>query len=178
LKVPGSRKDSKNAQGSPNRITINSPVGPLVLAADEEALTELRFKAEIDEATGWSNGASPILKAAAEQLADYFGGRRRAFDLPLKPEGTVFQQTVWRALGEVPFGTVISYGELARRIGRPTAVRAVGAANGANPISIILPCHRVIGSSQRLTGYGGGLDAKRLLLQLEGIPVEQDRVCL
>lgn len=176
--VPSSTFDPMSGERPPSRIVISSPVGPLALAAAAEALTELRFGAQIDESTGRVNGAGSILRAATEQLADYFAGRRRGFDLPLKPEGTAFQQAVWRVLGKIPYGSVISYGELARRIGRPTAVRAVGAANGANPISIILPCHRVIGSSRRLTGYGGGLDAKRLLLQLEGIPVEQDRVCL
>ena len=108
-----------------------------------------------------------MLVAAARQLAEYFAGRRRAFDLPLAPAGTPFQQQVWRQLLQIPFGSTCSYGALARAVGRPSASRAVGAANGRNPISIIIPCHRVIGSDGSLTGYGGGEPAKRWLLDHE-----------
>lgn len=101
------------------------------------------------------------------QLSAYFAGKAEAFDLPLAPEGTAFQLNVWRQLGEIPYGETISYGELARRIGNPNACRAVGLANGTNPIPIVIPCHRVIGSNGKLTGYGGGLDIKEKLLALE-----------
>jgi methylated-DNA-[protein]-cysteine S-methyltransferase len=109
-----------------------------------------------------------MLRVAADQLAAYFAGERTDFDLPLSPSGTPFQLSVWRALLSIPYGETISYRELARRIGNAKAVRAVGAANGRNPIPIIVPCHRVIGADGSLTGYGGGLPRKRLLLELEG----------
>ena len=108
-----------------------------------------------------------MLDRAAEQLREYFDGTRRVFDLPLAPEGTAFQRIAWRALEAIPYAETRSYGEQARAIGRPAASRAVGAANGKNPISIIVPCHRVIGASGDLTGYGGGMDAKRWLLAHE-----------
>jgi methylated-DNA-[protein]-cysteine S-methyltransferase len=110
---------------------------------------------------------TPVLTRAAEQLAEYFAGERRDFDLPLAPRGTSFQVAVWRALEQIPFGATCSYGELARVVGRPSASRAVGAANGQNPLAIILPCHRVIGANGDLTGYGGGLPLKRWLLDHE-----------
>lgn len=108
-----------------------------------------------------------LLREAALQLDAYFDGRLRTFSLPLAPEGTAFQQDVWRVLEAIPYGETLSYADVADRVGRPTAVRAVGAANGRNPIPIIIPCHRVIGSSGKLVGFGGGLDAKRALLGLE-----------
>jgi methylated-DNA-[protein]-cysteine S-methyltransferase len=108
-----------------------------------------------------------VLERTAEQLAEYFAGERREFDLPLAARGTGFQEIVWRALLAIPFGETCSYGEIAKAIGRPSASRAVGAANGRNPISIIIPCHRVIGSTGELTGYGGGMDNKRWLLDHE-----------
>src|SRR5262249_16865741 len=110
---------------------------------------------------------SPILNRAVDQLTDYFAGKRWSFDLPLDLQGTDFQIRVWRALLEVPYGETRSYGQIAQSIGAPNAVRAVGAANGANPIAIIGPCHRIIGSSGKLTGYGGGLPVKKMLLELE-----------
>jgi methylated-DNA-[protein]-cysteine S-methyltransferase len=109
----------------------------------------------------------PVLAAAVSQLRDYFAGTLTGFDLPLALEGTDFQRTVWAALQAIPYGARISYGELARRIGLPSASRAVGLANGRNPVSIVVPCHRVVGADGRLTGYGGGLDRKRFLLELE-----------
>jgi methylated-DNA-[protein]-cysteine S-methyltransferase len=109
-----------------------------------------------------------LLDAIATQLDDYFAGARHVFDLPLAPEGTDFQRTVWRTLATIPYGETISYAQLAARIDRPSAVRAVGAANGRNPIPIVLPCHRVIGADGSLTGFGGGLPTKRFLLALEG----------
>ena len=116
-----------------------------------------------------------MLADAARQLADYFAGTRRAFDLPLAPRGTGFQQVVWRALLAIPYGETCSYGELARAIGRPAASRAVGAANGRNPIAIVIPCHRVIGADGSMTGYGGGLPTKKWLLAHEGVPTDARR---
>jgi len=119
---------------------------------------------------GSTEGTEPVLEAAAEQLREYFAGERTSFDLPLALDGTPFQQEAWRALADIPYGETVSYGEQARRLGRPDAVRAVGAANGANPIAIVLPCHRVIGADGSLTGFGGGLETKRRLLDLERSP--------
>jgi methylated-DNA-[protein]-cysteine S-methyltransferase len=114
------------------------------------------------------DSAHPLLVEAERQLGEYFAGSRRRFDLKLDPEGTAFQKKVWQALLTIPFGETRSYGQIARQVGSPNAVRAVGAANGRNPISIVTPCHRVIGSTGKLTGFGGGLDAKAYLLALEG----------
>jgi methylated-DNA-[protein]-cysteine S-methyltransferase len=141
-------------------LTIHTPVGELRLTGDE-ALTAVHFSANgADEPT-------PVLAAAAAQLEEYLAGERTSFDLPLSPRGTEFQRRVWDALVEIPYGETVSYAELARRVGAPAAVRAVGAANGRNPLSIVVPCHRVVGSDGSLTGYGGGLPAKRWLLDLE-----------
>lgn len=143
-------------------MTIDSPIGPLTLIEREGALARLAFGAHhIDDSP------TPLLARAVEQLHEYFAGERRAFDLPLAPSGTEFQLACWRALAEIPYGETRSYGEQARRIGRPDRARAVGAANGANPIAIILPCHRVIGADGSLVGFGGGLETKRRLLDLE-----------
>ncbi|HEX7190985.1 MAG TPA: methylated-DNA--[protein]-cysteine S-methyltransferase [Thermoanaerobaculia bacterium] len=138
---------------------FESPVGPLTIRVnDGGALEEIRFGA-------WP-GHKPSTQVI-EQLNEYFAGRRRDFDLRLAPRGTQFQLAVWNELQRIAYGRTISYSELARRIARPNAVRAVGAANGANPIPIIIPCHRVIGANGTLTGYGGGLHIKRALLALE-----------
>lgn len=118
---------------------------------------------------GFEEGTSEVIERAGQQLDEFFAGKRREFDVPLLFVGTEFQKTVWNELLNIPFGATISYGEMARRIGMPKAVRAVANANGANAMSIFAPCHRVIGSDHSLTGYGGGLAAKRLLLELEGI---------
>lgn len=153
--------------------TVDSPVGPLYLAATANGLTDVGFAGDGGPVSARApTGADlararAILDAAAAQLAAYFAGERRTFDLPLAPVGTEFQRAVWQALRDIPHGETISYGELARRIGRPRAVRAVGAANGRNPLAIVVPCHRVIGSDGSLTGYGGGLPIKRQLLALE-----------
>ena len=148
---------------------IQSPVGPLRLVATAEALTAIEF-ASADGPPPvppeWEPARAPF-DDAIRQLSAYFRGALRRFDLPLAPAGTAFQQAVWTALGEIPFGETVSYGALAQQIGRPRAVRAVGAANGRNPIPIVIPCHRVIGSDGRLTGYGGGLPLKAALLALE-----------
>lgn len=150
-------------------MNVRSPVGPLQLYAADGKLMWLRLPERRGPAGGDAAVATrdEVLVRTAEQLAEYFAGARRAFDLPLAPPGTAFQAQVWRALLKIPFGDTRSYGQLARTIRRPSASRAVGAANGSNPIAIIVPCHRVIGSSGALTGYGGGLDMKRWLLAHE-----------
>ncbi len=153
---------------------IDSPVGRLLLAGDGKSLIQVCFQSgprPLRPADGWIEDAAPF-DATISQLAAYFAGERRGFDLPLAPRGTEFQRRVWRALTEIPYGRTISYGELARRIGNASASRAVGLANGANPLPIIVPCHRVIGADGSLTGFGGGLPIKRKLLALEGVGEE------
>ena len=147
--------------------TFDSPIGALVLAAAGDALVALHLPRSSDAPPTGTPRCTPILARTASQLAEYFAGTRTAFDLPLAPAGTDFQRTVWTALQSIPYGITRSYGELARAIERPTASRAVGAANGRNPIAVIIPCHRVIGASGALTGFGGGLPAKQFLLALE-----------
>ncbi|MES2459086.1 MAG: methylated-DNA--[protein]-cysteine S-methyltransferase [Armatimonadota bacterium] len=150
---------------------LESPVGPLQLISDGEALTGLfmnEHKGGPVTGEDWiRDDDNAVLAEAKRQIAAYFAGERKIFDLPLAARGTPFQQRVWEALREIPYGTTISYGELARRIGNPGASRAVGLANGSNPISIIVPCHRVIGANGKLTGYGGGIERKKALLALE-----------
>jgi len=143
------------------RTTFSSPVGPLTLFEEEGALVELRF--------GDFGGAdaSELLERARRQIAEYFAGNRRAFDLPLAPAGTPFRKRVWRALLAIPYGECRSYGAVAAAVGQPKASRAVGMANYCNPLPILIPCHRVVGANGRLTGYAGGLDKKELLLNLE-----------
>lgn len=149
--------------------SVESPIGPLLLAGDRHTLRVLWFghgrKAQ-GPRPEWVEAAAEF-RGVAQQLREYFAGTRRQFDLVLAPQGTTFQQTVWRALQDIPYGDTTSYGELARRIGDVKATRAVGLANGANPIAIVIPCHRVIGASGALTGFGGGLPTKRALLDLE-----------
>lgn len=148
---------------------VASPVGPLTLVATATALVGLRFADDPvpDDAAAVAAEAHPVLAATSAQLAAYLAGQRRRFELPLELHGTAFQRRVWSALLTIPYGATWSYGQLAAAIGSPTASRAVGLANGRNPVSIVVPCHRVIGADGRLTGYGGGLDRKRLLLDLE-----------
>jgi methylated-DNA-[protein]-cysteine S-methyltransferase len=146
-------------------MTISSPLGPLRLYAERDELVGVYLPEA--EAPPGAAGRSDVLVATARQLDEYFAGKRRDFDLPLAPRGTGFQTLVWRALLQIPYGETWSYGQLARTIGRPAASRAVGSANGRNPIPIIVPCHRVIGASGDLTGYGGGLPIKRWLLDHE-----------
>ncbi len=152
------------------RRIVDSPLGDLILVASGEGLTHIRFPAQKGEAPSGEAGTASesILDLSEAQLMEYFAGRRLQFELPLSPMGTEFQLAVWWALAGIPYGNTLSYGELARRIGRPKAVRAVGAANGANPLPIVLSCHRVIGADGSLTGFGGGLPAKICLLELEG----------
>jgi methylated-DNA-[protein]-cysteine S-methyltransferase len=150
--------------------TIASPIGELLLTSDGKSVTGLymhKQKHGAKRTKDWKRDDA-ALKQPRAQLQAYFAGELRDFKLPLAAEGTPFQQRVWRALCDIPYGETISYGELARRIGQPTASRAVGLANGQNPISIVVPCHRVIGANGSLTGYGGGLERKRWLLAHEG----------
>lgn len=148
-----------------------SPLGDVTIQANDDGLLGLWFEEHttLPDVLGSLAPEHPILLEASKQLTHYFEGKVQSFDLPLAAEGTDFQKLVWRALCDIPFGESISYQELANRIGKPRAVRAVGAANGKNPISVIVPCHRVIGKSGTLTGYAGGVERKRKLLELEGI---------
>jgi methylated-DNA-[protein]-cysteine S-methyltransferase len=148
--------------------TIDSPVGPLTLAGRDGKLSHLRMVGQSHEPsqTGWEKD-DDVFGDAVEQLAAYFAGDLTTFDVDLELAGTEFQRRVWAALRTIPYGETRSYGEIATQIGAPGASRAVGLANGRNPVGIIVPCHRVIGASGSLTGYGGGLDRKRALLELE-----------
>lgn len=148
---------------------LDTPIGELLLAGDDVALCLVGFpegSMRKDPEPDWIYNEKPFA-VARRQLTEYFAGERREFDLPLKLNGTEFQMSVLRALQQIPYGETTSYADIAERIGRPKAVRAVGAANGRNPIPIIVPCHRVIGSHGDLTGFGGGLDTKEALLRLE-----------
>ncbi len=156
-------------------LTMESPVGPIRLTADEAAITELMF---VEPGTASSTPAdedvSPLLAEASRQLRAYFAGQLQEFDLPLAARGTVFQRRVWAELAKIPYGVTTSYGQIAARLDLPMgASRAVGTANGANPIAIVVPCHRVIGSNGKLVGYAGGLARKRFLLGHEAERVGQ-----
>jgi methylated-DNA-[protein]-cysteine S-methyltransferase len=161
----------------PAQTVMDTPIGPLLLVAGDGGLQEIRFgaggeprpPAEDRQAHG-----TDILREARAQLAAYFAGRLRELDLPLAPRGGPFELRVWKALLEIPYGTTCSYSDIARRLGSPGASRAVGAANGRNPLPIVVPCHRVIGADGSLTGYGGGLETKRYLLRLEGALQDAD----
>lgn len=148
---------------------IDTPIGPLLLVSDGAGLAEIGLPqhGNAPKPPSDAEAGKPKLRAAARQLNEYFAGKRQQFDLPLHPSGTPFQLEVWGALLAIRYGETVSYADIARRIRRPRAVRAVGAANGANPLAIIVPCHRVIGSHGDLVGYGGGLPAKRWLLTHE-----------
>jgi len=147
--------------------TLTTPIGDLLLTADDGgALTGVHLPNRHPDTVGWERDDAG-LGDARRQLSEYFAGERTAFDLPLRPAGAPFQLRVWEALQRIPYGETASYGEIARELGAPGAARAVGAANGRNPIAIVVPCHRVIGTSGSLTGYGGGLACKRALLDLE-----------
>lgn len=148
---------------------LDTPIGALLLAGDDDALCCIGFpeaSMRLVPESDWIFTEKPFA-AAQEQLTSYFAGQRRAFDLPLRPNGTEFQLQVLDELQTIPYGTTTSYSDIASRIGRPKAVRAVGAANGRNPLPIIIPCHRVIGASGKLTGFGGGIPTKKALLKLE-----------
>ncbi len=148
---------------------LDTPLGRLSLVANDHGLCGVYFPQHkgAPDVSGEARPDHPALRAACQQLSEYFRGQRRAFDVPLAPEGTAFQQRVWSQLRAIPYGETRGYGDLATLLGQPTASRAVGLANGRNPLSIIVPCHRVIGRDGSLTGYAGGLDAKRWLLALE-----------
>lgn len=151
---------------------FDTPIGTLRLVGDDRRIEriDLPNAAAREPDVAWREQRRTLptaLVTAKRQLGEYFDGARRDFDLPLSPDGTAFQHQVWNELRRIPYGETVSYGELARRIGRPTASRAVGAANGRNPLAIVVPCHRVIGADGTLTGYGGGLPVKEALLALE-----------
>lgn len=155
------------------RLTIDSPIGALTLVADNNGLTRIAFANEDLSESGVAldeipeDADDPVLALTAQQLGEYFSGERTSFELPLHLEGTNFEREAWRALATIPYGETISYGDQAEYIGRPGAFRAVGTANGHNPIPIVLPCHRVVGADGSLVGFGGGLDVKQWLLDLE-----------
>lgn len=160
-----------------SELVVDSPVGPLALAEDDGALVAIRFDAPPRSAASGTPGAvAPVLLETARALERYFTGAPTTFEMPVRPAGTEFRQRVWAVLATVPWGTTTTYGEIAARLGLPPgASRAVGAANGANPVPIVLPCHRVVGSDGTLTGYAGGLERKATLLRLEGVPTEADQ---
>ena len=169
------RRISKDIVDGTFYSQMDSPVGMLIFLATEEGLSAVLWEEEVE---GEENRTEldalerrdrhPILVATREQLAEYFAGKRTTFDIPLVFRGTPFQREVWKRLLEIPYGKTVCYQDQARKVGGINKVRAVGAANGKNPISIIVPCHRVVGKDGSLTGFGGGLDRKRLLLELEG----------
>ena len=162
---------------------IDTPIGPLQLLGDAQGLARIAFAGEHTRSVSsepCDARTRKLLELAAAQLDAYFAGRRKRFDLPLNAAGTAFQHPVWEALVAIPWGETRSYAEVARAIGRENAVRAVGAANGRNPLPLVVPCHRVIGSDGSLTGFAGGLDLKRQLLELEGITLplqQQETLC-
>lgn len=150
---------------------IDTPIGPLLLAASDAGMHAIEFRNArhpVKRGDDSVEAPHPLLDRARRQLEEYFAGKRRSFDLPLAPQGTPFQRQVWEALATIGYGQTLSYGQLAARVGKPAASRAVGAANGRNPLPIVLPCHRVIGANGALTGFGGGLPTKEFLLRLEG----------
>lgn len=153
-------------------VTMPSPVGQLTLVATSHGLRAVLWPADEGRValpdTIHEQPSHPVLVETRRQLEEYFAGSRREFDIPLDLRGTEFQRAAWQALAGIPYGTTATYSEQATRIGRPRAVRAVGAANGRNPVSIVLPCHRVVGRDGSLTGFAGGLESKRILLHLEG----------
>lgn len=156
---------------------IDSPLGPLLLVADARGLRGIEFEAPrhpLARGEDWREGETGVLRAARAQLGQYFRGERRRFELPLAPQGTEFQRRVWQALQGIDYGRTCSYADVARRLGDAQATRAVGAANGRNPIAIVIPCHRVVGADGSLIGYGGGLERKRFLLALEGALPDAD----
>jgi methylated-DNA-[protein]-cysteine S-methyltransferase len=161
--------------------TMDSPIGGLLLVGDADALHGVYFQSGKRGPTrpdkSWERSDKPF-REVMKQLKAYFAGRLTEFDLPLAPQGTEFQMRVWEALRAIPYGETWSYGELARRIRKPAASRAVGAANGQNPIPVIVPCHRVIGADGSLTGFGGGLPIKQKLLALEGALPPQQKLLL
>jgi methylated-DNA-[protein]-cysteine S-methyltransferase len=152
---------------SMNYCHLTTPIGTLLIAGDD-ALRAIYFEnKDARPEASWVESTAGLMAEVSRQLREYFSRKRSTFDLPVAPLGTEFQRQVWRELQQIPYGATISYGELAKRVGNPNAARAVGAANGQNPIPIVIPCHRVIGASGKLTGFGGGLPVKEALLKLE-----------
>lgn len=159
----------RKPSGALQYCVMNSPIGKLLLAGNQKGLSLVCFQDGAHPMTpdpSWTYDEKPFKKSTS-QLKAYFAGRRKTFTVGLNPEGTSFQLRVWKRLQAIPYGRTVSYGEIAKAIRKPQASRAVGAANGQNPLSIVIPCHRVIGSTGRLVGYGGGLDIKETLLSLE-----------
>lgn len=146
-------------------LTVSTPLGDMTLVEQNGKLKELRLKAYAQN--GERERETPLLNQAARELGEYFAGTRKAFTVPLRPEGTAFQTAVWEALLTIPYGETLSYGAVAAKIGKPKASRAVGMANNKNPLPIFIPCHRVIGADGKMVGYGGGLNIKEALLKLE-----------
>lgn len=147
---------------------LDTPIGILRLVSNGSHLVKIEFEDRHQPGEAAENTCNGVLASTKTQLRQYFAGQRQEFDLPLAPAGTPFQREVWQALAQIPWGELRSYADIARAIERPKAVRAVGAANGRNPLPIVIPCHRVVGSDGSLTGFAGGLDMKRALLELEG----------
>jgi methylated-DNA-[protein]-cysteine S-methyltransferase len=149
-------------------LNIKSPIGDLLIAENSSAVIAIHFKQIEPDNHSWKR-VNSLKTEIVEQLQEYFRGERFEFNVPLAPQGTPFQMRVWDGLQEIPYGQTLSYLDLAKRIGTPEAVRAVGAANGANPLPIVIPCHRVIGHNGKLVGYGGGLEIKKYLLSMESL---------
>lgn len=166
---------ARERRGGAAWAILPCPLGALLAVARDGSLVSLSFAASPEEArararrSGREHPGAPPLPELARQIEEYFAGRRRRFELPLAPEGTVFQRRVWEELARIPWGETRSYGEIARAVGRPGGSRAVGMANNRNPLAVVVPCHRVIGADGTLTGYGAGLDRKEHLLRLEGV---------
>src|SRR5579872_3947776 len=159
--------------GHVNYAYLETPIGTLLIAGDDAAVRSITFPQHgraAEPQPEWQESQRGPVGEAARQLREYFARKRAEFDLPLAPEGTPFQRAVWRQLQQIPYGQTISYGELARRVGNPKASRAVGSANGANPLPIVIPCHRVIAGDGSIGGFGGGLPTKESLLALEQRP--------
>ncbi|MDR2522654.1 MAG: methylated-DNA--[protein]-cysteine S-methyltransferase [Synergistaceae bacterium] len=155
---------------------VSTPLGEMFLVSEESALCGAWFVGQkyFPSLENWQERENSVLKAAAQELRLYFAGKLRKFSIPAHPVGTAFQQKVWMAIAEIPYQHVSSYGELAAKLG--SSPRAVGAATGRNPVSLFIPCHRVVGSDGAITGYAGGLDKKKALLALEGVKVDEDKV--
>jgi len=157
--------------GRVHTLSISSPVGAMTVVGGERGIRRILWEGDLGHRVQLGEESRPgrhrLVSQTADELGEYFAGERQSFDVPLDPAGTPFQRSVWEALAGIPYGTTRTYGELARSIGRPDAARAVGAANGCNPISIMIPCHRLVGADGTLVGYAGGLDAKRWLLDHE-----------
>lgn len=148
-------------------FVYDSPIGPLTLASDGNAITQLEFENPKHPLPPVPRGRDKVIDKACKELDLYFAGKLKTFTVPVAPQGTAFQKKAWAALQKIPYGDTRSYGQQAKVIGSPAASRAVGAANGRNPIAVIIPCHRVIGSNGSLTGFGGGMERKKFLLDLE-----------